>query len=44
LVPYEDRVYIFAPVHGAVANAVDPAALDLFYQVLRTFVLTEATK
>jgi len=36
LVPLGDRVYIFAPVHSAVATAVDPAALDLFYRVLQT--------
>lgn len=34
---YNNRVYTLAPVHGSSANAVDPKALSLFYEVLETF-------
>jgi len=34
---YNNRVYTLAPVHGPSANAVDPKALSLFYEVLETF-------
>ena len=34
---YNNRVYTLAPVHGPSANAVDPKALALFYEVLETF-------
>jgi hypothetical protein len=36
VVPYQDRVYILAPVHDLTATALDPQALALFYQILGT--------
>jgi hypothetical protein len=34
---YNQRLYTLAPVHGPSTNAVDPQALDLFYQIVETF-------
>lgn len=36
VVPYEDRVYILAPVHDTATRVSDPQALALFYQILAT--------
>ena len=36
VVPFEDHVYIFAPVHGEATSETDPQALALFYQILAT--------
>lgn len=40
IVPYEDHVYIIAPVHDTAATGIDPQALVLFYQVLATLRLS----
>ena len=34
VVPYEDHVYIIAPVDDVATTALDPQALALFYQIL----------
>jgi hypothetical protein len=34
---HNNRVYTLAPVHGPSANAVDPKALTLFYEIVETF-------
>jgi hypothetical protein len=36
---HHNRVYILAPVHGPTTSAVDPQALELFYQILETFAV-----
>jgi hypothetical protein len=36
VVPFEDHVYIIAPVHDLATTAPDPRALALFYQILAT--------
>lgn len=36
VLPVGDRTYIIAPVHDLAATSLDPAALDLFYQVFAT--------
>ncbi len=41
VVPYQDRVYIVAPVHDVTTTALDPQALALFYQVLATLRLPQ---
>ena len=41
VIPYEGKVYIAAPVHDIVATCVDPQALELFYQVLETFIVNQ---
>jgi len=41
VIPHEDRVYIAAPVHDMAATCVDPQTLELFYQVLETFIASE---
>jgi hypothetical protein len=40
VIPHEDKVYTAAPVHDIAATCVDPQALELFYQVLETFILS----
>jgi hypothetical protein len=39
--PYRDRIYVLAPVHDVAMASVDPQALDLFHQVLASFVVTK---
>ncbi|MBE7550429.1 MAG: hypothetical protein HS126_05060 [Anaerolineales bacterium] len=34
---YNQRVYTLAPVHSSTTNAVDPQALELFYQIVESF-------
>jgi hypothetical protein len=34
---YNQHVYTLAPVHGPTTNAVDPQALELFYQIVDSF-------
>jgi hypothetical protein len=41
VIPHDDRVYIAAPVHDIAATCVAPQALQLFYQVLETFIVGE---
>ncbi len=40
VVPYGKYVYIIAPVHDTVTVALDPKALELFYQILATLKLS----
>jgi hypothetical protein len=39
IVPAGGRIYIIAPVHGTATTAVDPKALELFYQILASLRL-----
>lgn len=41
VLPIQDRVYIIAPVHDMTATALDPRALELFYQVLATMKVSQ---
>lgn len=41
VIPREDKVYIAAPVHDIAAICVGPEALELFYRVLETFIVSE---
>lgn len=41
VIPYEDRVYIAAPVHDIAARCVDPQTLELFYRILETFIVNQ---
>jgi len=37
LIPYKDKVYIFALVHELTATTSDPRAVELFYNILDSF-------
>jgi hypothetical protein len=41
VIPYENRVYIAAPVHDIAAMCVGPQTLELFYRVLETFIVNQ---
>jgi hypothetical protein len=41
VIPLEDKAYIATPVHDIAATCVDPQTLELFYQVLETFIVNQ---